>query len=423
MKNLPEWLAWQQTLTTNPIEMGLDRVRICAERLDILQPTAAVITVGGTNGKGSVSTMLDYIYRADGYRVGLYTSPHLLNYNERIRIDGRPADDKLICEAFAAIEKVRDGTPLTYFEFGTLAACYLFAQSDRDLWILEVGLGGRLDAVNMMDPDVAILTTIGLDHQEWLGTTREQIGFEKAGIFREARSAVCGDRDPPLSVLTEADRKHVPLTVLGRDFDWFEKEMNQFGLSTQPEESYSRPQLQGGFQLDNAAVSIQAIGRLQNRLPVSHAAINRGLSSARLDGRLQTLCERPTVIADVGHNPHAVEGLARWLADHPVAGQTIAVMGVLADKDVQGMVTIMDPLIDAWHLAGLEGPRGLSAVALNEIVKEQIAVSGIHTNVTHALEIVLVQANAEDRILVFGSFYTAGSALTYFSQEHLISIP
>jgi dihydrofolate synthase/folylpolyglutamate synthase len=407
-RSLPQWLAYIERQHPRPIALGLDRVRkvLASMRTGFSCP---IIAVGGTNGKGSTCAMLESILQAAGYRTGLYTSPHLRRYNERVRIGGREADDKALCEGFEAVERARGEVPLTYFEFGTLAALVLFERSDLQAMILEVGLGGRLDAVNVLDADCAVLTSVGIDHVEHLGATREAIGREKAGIFRPARPAVVADPDPPASVL-EADAR---LLLFGRDFgyrnrgtqwDWWGPGGKRSGLA--------HPALRGAIQLRNASAALAALGSLRERLPVAMQHVRTGLAGTVVPGRFQVLPGRPQVVLDVAHNPQAAAVLASNLSDSGFAPETIAVFGMLKDKDIAGVVRAMAPRITRWHLASLPGPRGASAAHLGKILTEMNSSvpRTEHASVAEALAAAKGEAAENDKIVVFGSFLTVADA-------------
>ena len=415
-RTLSEWLEYIQAQHPKTIAMGLERVRTVAGRMALGKPARHVITIGGTNGKGSTVAFVEAIARAAGWRVGAYTSPHLLRYNERVRIDGADADDASLVEAFEAVEAARDDTPLTYFEYGTLAALWLFARSDLDLAILEVGLGGRLDAVNIVDPDVAVITTVDLDHQDWLGDTIEAIGAEKAGIARAWKPLVIGDDDPPSSVLGHAYAIGASAVRIGCDF-FFERDEDdgerwrwrEIGCELE----LPMPQLAAPVQLRNAAVAIAALRALPVDLP--EAAFVDGVREARVAARLQRF-ERDgvEVVVDVGHNLQAARALAAWLEATPVAGPTHAVFAALGDKDMAGVVAALADRIDRWWLAGLDdaGPRGLTVDAFAERLAGTAAATGTRsTSVAEALVAARREAPAGARILVFGSFHTAAAAL------------
>jgi dihydrofolate synthase/folylpolyglutamate synthase len=396
--------------------MGLARVREVAGRLPLACP-APVVTVTGTNGKGSTCAMLDAMFAAAGYRVGLYTSPHLTRYNERVRIAGREVSDGELLAAFDAVEDARTATgiALTYFEFGTLAAFWLFARAKLDARVLEVGLGGRLDAVNLIDADIAVVTSVALDHLEYLGPTRDDVGREKAGIFRPGRPAVCGDPDPPPALVAAAQEVGAKLWRIGIDFGYvaqgtqwryFGPGGERFGLPI--------PALRGGYQLANAAAAIMALDLLRDTLPVSMGAIREGLAGVALEGRFQVLAGRPTIVLDVAHNPHAARALATTLGTMGFHPETHAVFGMLADKDIRGVVDAMKEVIDRWHVAPLPAPRGADATALAAVlVAAGVAAEAIRTyaSVETAFGAARAVATEADRITVFGSFLTVAAAL------------
>jgi dihydrofolate synthase/folylpolyglutamate synthase len=413
-RNLASWLEYIERQHPQSIELGLDRVRTVAQRMDLQRPARKVFTIGGTNGKGSTVAFVEAIARAAGWRVGAYTSPHLLAYNERVRIDGRDAGDDALVAGFEAVEAARGDTPLTYFEYGTLCALWLFQRAGLDLAVLEVGLGGRLDAVNLVDPDVAVITTVDIDHVDWLGTDREAIGFEKAGIARPWKPLVIGEDDPPASVLRHAYAIGASAVRARCDF-FFEPLEDGRWQWREVGKRYElpMPQLVAPAQLRNAATAIAALRALGKPLPAE--AIARGVEEAQVPGRLQRF-ERVgvAVLVDVGHNPQAARELARWLQLSPVAGRTLAVFAALTDKDIGGVVAALAGQVDAWFLAGLEeaGPRGLAVDAFAARLGDSAAAGGArHARVEDALAAALGQARAGDRVLVFGSFHTAAAAL------------
>jgi len=412
--DLAAWLSYLERVHPRTIDLGLERVARVRDRL-ALTLSCPVITVGGTNGKGSTCALLEAMLRAAGYRVGLYTSPHLLRYNERLRIDGRAATDAQLVTAFERVEAARADTSLTYFEFGTLAAALLFRDAGLEAAVLEVGLGGRLDAVNLFDPDCAIVTSIGIDHTEYLGTTRESIGLEKAGIFRPGRPAVVGDTDPPASLREHAASIGAHLLLNERDF----------GASAAPGQwtywsGHGRraglpwPALRGDYQLGNAATAIAALETLREHIPVDMGAIRRGLVEVELPGRFQVLPGRPVVVLDVAHNPQAAERLRDGLTHMGAFAATYAVFGMLKDKDIAGVAAALAGCIDGWLLAPLPGPRGATA----EDLQMRLRGAGISTpaqafdSVTAAYRHAREHARADDRIVVFGSFHTVGDILT-----------
>ncbi len=414
---LDAWLARIERLHHRPIDLTLERVRTVVERLD-LRFDCPVFVVGGTNGKGSTCAMLDSMLRAAGYRVGLYTSPHLLRFNERARIDGMEASDAALIEQFEAVDAARGDTSLTYFEFTTLAALRLFAQARLDALVLEVGLGGRLDAVNIVDADCAIVTSIALDHVEYLGPTREHIGFEKAHIYRRGRPAICCDRDPPGSLLDVATQLGADLWCFGRDFDCAgDGQQWAYRGRTQRRSGLPYPALRGANQLLNASGALAALEALAQRLPVSQQAVRQGLLTVDIAGRFQVLPGRPAVILDVAHNPHAAAVTASNLDAMGFYPQTHAVFGILRDKDIDGVIAELLDRVDRWHLAPTPGERGFSAEALAERIRamtqERAVAAACETypSIEDAYLGALGAASVDDRILVFGSFFTVAGAL------------
>ncbi|MEK6663506.1 MAG: bifunctional tetrahydrofolate synthase/dihydrofolate synthase [Pseudomonadota bacterium] len=409
---LEDWLSHLERLHPKTIELGLDRVLAVRDSLK-LAPTFPVILVGGTNGKGSTCAMLEAMLLAAGYRVGLYTSPHLIRYNERIRIDGRMASDAALCQAFEAVEAARNETALTYFEFGTLAAMWQFVHAKIEVAILEVGLGGRLDAVNVFEPDVAIVTTVDLDHMDYLGDTREKIGFEKAGIYRAGKPALCADADPPASLLYYAAQIGASLLRINQDFHVVSETTSW--TYTGPggvRSALPYPMMRGVHQLANAAAAVAALDCLRERLPVAQAHIRAGLLSARLPGRFQVLPGKPPVILDVAHNPQAARILAQNLRAQYVSGKTIAVFGMLRDKDIAAVIAAVKDSIDAWHVGGLEGPRGASGEALGLMLGEAgVTAIHVHPDIAQAYAAACRQTGENDRICAFGSFYTVAEVL------------
>jgi dihydrofolate synthase/folylpolyglutamate synthase len=423
---LQEWLAFIERQHVRPIELGLDRLRVVSHELGQHQ-TCPVILVGGTNGKGSTCAMLERILLAAGYRVGLYTSPHLLRYNERVRIDGRAVDDDALCQGFARVEAARNSvkvsrgsTALTYFEFGTLCAWEVFATQPLDAIILEVGLGGRLDATNLYEPDVAIVTGIDLDHMDYLGPTREAIGFEKAGIFRAGRPAICGDANPPQRLVDHAREIGADLQVIGRDFGITRQEGQwQFRGRHGKRSSLAMPALRGDRQLDNASCVFAALDELRDRLPIAMQDVRRGLAEVELPGRFQVLPGRPTVVLDVAHNPQAARVLADNLGNMAFHPRTWAVFGMLRDKDIPGVVSALRHRVDYWLPATLEGPRAATADDLATILAETGVVGPLPTFPTPAAAFGYAQdqAGEDDRIVAFGSFLTVADVLRALGRQ------
>ncbi|MBP9653470.1 MAG: bifunctional tetrahydrofolate synthase/dihydrofolate synthase [Rhodocyclaceae bacterium] len=415
---LQDWLAHIERLHARPVALGLERVLAMKRALGAEQ-TVPLITVGGTNGKGSTCAMLERILLSAGYRVGLYTSPHLLVYNERVRINGEPAPDAALCAAFSRVEAARGETPLTYFEFGTLAAWQAFAAACVDVVILEVGLGGRLDAVNAFDADCAVVASIDLDHMDYLGETREAIGFEKAGIFRARRPAIVGDAQPPQRLLDHAAAIGADLQVLGRDFG-FLAEPGQWAYWGRRGRrgGLAHPALRGAVQLANASTAIAVLEALAARLPVSMQDVRRGLIEVSLPGRFQVLPGRPAVVLDVGHNPQAAGVLADNLGSMAFHPNTWAVFGMLADKDVAGVVGRVKGRIDHWLVATLPGPRGMAAGALAGVVKAQGAKAvACFDSPADAYRAAREKAEENDRIVAFGSFLTVADVLHTIDDE------
>ena len=417
-RSLDDWLDYQQRVHPRAIALGLDRVRAVWDALGAPMPARTVITVGGTNGKGSTVAFLEAMLRADGRRVGAYTSPHLLRYNERVRIDGADASDLSLIAAFERIEAARGDIELTYFEYGTLAALLLFAEADLDVALLEVGLGGRLDAVNIVDADASIVTTVDLDHQDWLGNDRDSIGREKAGIFRTAKPAILGETSPPRGLLDAAQRSGPDLRIAGRDFridreaDGWRWQSGDVVLRLPP------LSLDAICQPANAGAAIAALHALRRSLGWNPRAIERGVASAHVAARLQRFASAPELIVDVAHNPQAARALAESLAARPSRGNTIAVFGALADKDVAGIVESLHAAVAQWHLVGLarESARGLDERSLRERMRSTPAEGAIcdsHADTASALASTFASARDEDRVVAFGSFFIAADALRF----------
>ncbi len=415
---LARWLARIEGLNPKTIDLGLERLRGVADRLGLALP-CAVVTVGGTNGKGSTCAMLEAILLADGYRVGVYTSPHLVRFNERARLGGAPVDDAALVEQFEAVEAARGGVALTYFEFTTLAVLRLFQQRAPEVAILEVGLGGRLDAVNLVDADCAIVTGIGIDHAEYLGDTRERIGWEKAHIYRPGRPAICSDPQPPATLVEYAQSIGADLWLCGRDFRYSgDRQQWSYAGRGLRRSGLAPPALRGANQLQNAAGVLAALESLRARLPVSQQAVRAGLAAVELPGRFQVLPAQPTVILDVAHNPHAAVQLAANLDAMPGFRQTFAVFGSMRDKDVDGVIAALKPRVRHWLPVSLPGPRAATA----QWLAQRLEAAGVaregedssvecHPDPSSALAAARGRAGANDRILVFGSFLTVADIL------------
>ena len=439
--HLEDWLRWQESLNPAEIDLGLERVNQVMKQAGLSDSLSCpVITVAGTNGKGSVVAMLEAIAMAAGLRVASYTSPHLFHYNERIRLQRQPVSDQQLCEAFERIDQARkqtaddsepitsepiasESTALTYFEFGTLAALDIFNRQHLDLVILEIGLGGRLDAVNVIQPSASIVTSIGIDHTDWLGNDRESIGREKAGIYRRDTPAVCADECPPASLLAVVEQLGAELLLAGKDYR-IEKGDGNWALQAPFEamENLPLPSLTGDFQLKNAAAAIVALQSVR-LLPVNQQAIRQGLQDCRLKARFETIRQAPLVQVDVAHNTDAAKALVQQLQEdqqkrHP--GACYAVFAMLSDKDVEQVVSILAPQVDGWYCAGLpEVCRGLTENQLIKRVRNHITSAKLCSaeTVAEACEQVMQQVGQNDRVIIFGSFYTAAQAIDYFNCQ------
>lgn len=434
MKTLAEWLAYQQHIHARGVDLGLDRVREVWERMGASRPAPVVVTVGGTNGKGSTVAFLEAMLRAGGMHVGAYTSPHILRYNERVQIDGAEIDDAALVGAFERVEAARGATSLTYFEFGTLAVFDLFARAALDVALLEVGLGGRLDAVNIVDADCAVVVTVDLDHMEYLGPDRESIGREKAGILRAGRPAIIGETRPPESLLEHARGIGARVEMLGRDFGWspqldrltwWHREPAQARYVAPPEGADTgivlrgELALEGAFQYHNAAAAVAALNALGERVRWSADALAKtgyaGTGTPLLVGRLQHLGDSPDIVTDVGHNPQAARELAHWLDRHRVAGVLRAVFGALRDKDIESVVKALGMRVGHWYLGGLvdESPRGEAIERLAARVRTALpdARCQEYPDIPAALAAARAEAAPDDRILAFGSFHVVAPVL------------
>lgn len=415
---IQEWLVYIEALHPKSIAMGLDRVQAVATKLSLV-PSFPIITVAGTNGKGSTCEMLSRIYSEAGYKVGCYTSPHLIRYNERVRVNQQEISDQDLCMAFEAVETARGDIALTYFEMGTLAAMWYFCRANLDVVILEVGLGGRLDAVNIFEPACAIVTTVDLDHMEYLGETREKIGFEKAGVFRANKLAICGDENPPASLLNYAETIGADLKLINRDFLVKKAELGWQYSAEALVLQLPALGLSGEFQFANAACAICAVLHLQDILPVSQANIHAALGAVRLTGRFQQVQSKPQIIVDVAHNPHAATSLTQNLQSTPCAGRTLAVFAMLADKDIEGVISVVAPCISRWYIADIWAARGAKALDLQKTLVRQVDQASVRVfdDVSLALAAACKDADKNDRIIVFGSFYTVADAISWVSAR------
>jgi dihydrofolate synthase/folylpolyglutamate synthase len=409
---LNDWLDWQETLHPKLIDLGLKRVRMVLQRLQPEPPPFVVITVGGTNGKGSCVALLEAILSAAGYQVGAYTSPHLLRYNERIRINGQDVADEALCQTFARIDQVRGDQSLTYFEFSALAALALFRQAGVHVAVLEVGLGGRLDAVNIMDADAALVVSIGLDHTDWLGPDRNSIGYEKAGIYRPDRPAICADPAPPPRLVEYAEQIGANLQRVGSDYTFTRTGSSWCWESAQLRfDHLPLPVLVGEHQIGNAAAALAILISLRSRLPVSLSAIRAGLTQVQLPGRFQIIPGPVEWILDVAHNPPAAEVLAANLRARPCTGRTLAVPGILADKDAHGIIQALAGSVADWYTATLTGPRGRTDAELHDALIAAGCRARAAGDVVNACLAARQAAQPGDRIVILGSFHTVAPAL------------
>jgi len=411
--NLAEWLIYLESQHPKSIALGLERVAEVKQQLH-LYPDFPIITIGGTNGKGSVCAMLESILHAAGFSVGCYTSPHLLHYNERVRVNKNQASDEELCASFNAIEQVRGDIPLTYFEFGTLASMQCFISHKVDVAILEVGLGGRLDAVNVFDSECAVVTNVNIDHTDYLGDTREQIAFEKAGIYRKDKVAICADADIPQALCNHAKQIGTELWRIGSEFSFrMHQDQWDFKGKSSLRSSLPYPALHGAYQLNNASAVLAVLDALRDKLPVSMEAVRRGLTEVTLAGRFQLIPGRPQLILDVGHNPHAAQSLASNLAALPPCRHNYAVFAMLNDKDITGVVEALADYVDTWLLAGINAPRGAKAVELKQVLRQSGINGEILTfdTIADAVTYAYNAADENDRISAFGSFYTISEVM------------
>ena len=417
-RSIDKWLHWQESLHFTAIELGLERCRRVANNMGLLNPSYNVISVAGTNGKGSSIIMLDRILRNAGYKIGRYTSPHLLRYNERICINGIEATDTELCESFDRIDRARGNISLTYFEFGTLAALDLFRQHSVQIAILEVGLGGRLDAVNILDADISLITSIDIDHQEWLGNNRESIGREKAGIFRNLAPAICSEPNPPQSLLDCSEASGTPISILGSDYQ-FNLINDTWSWSTKDTriERLPRPMKYCDFQIQNASGVLMLLAKIQDEYPVSTENIKQGLSSFRLKGRFQIIPGAIPKILDVAHNRQSIKALVNNLKMIPCYGKTHIILGMLKDKDHQRVIKELIGITDTWHFVSISQDRGIEAKILTSKLKALGRLENIseYSNVGEALDKIHKLSMPDDRIIITGSFYTVGAAIRYLN--------
>lgn len=420
--SLTEWLGLLESRHPKSIDLGLERVREVWQRMGSPAPATRIFTVAGTNGKGSTVAYLCHMLKELGYRFGSYTTPHLLEYNERIQVNGRPAGDDDIVAAFEQIEAVRGEISLSYFEFGTLAAISIMAGQKLDFAVMEVGLGGRLDAVNILDADCAVITPIGLDHQDYLGPDRESIGREKAGIIRHGVPVVCGEPEPPATVLSEAVRNEAPLLRLGHEFSADRKGRMVTFQYRDKSWDLPLPAMRGEHQVANMATSVAALLEILPEATGRMDSITRGLQEVVVAGRMQQLCRSPLVLVDVGHNPLAAKVVARAIeeASHiRPGGQCRCVIGMLKDKDATEVAAILLPLVSSWYCAGLTGERGRSGLELSShvLAVDETAHVLVCNDVETAFAQALEDSSPNDCVLVFGSFFTAAAALAHWKSQ------
>lgn len=420
--NLTCWIEWLLHLHAEEIDLGLSRIGLVLEAMQLARPAPLVISVAGTNGKGSSVAMLVAILKVAGLRVGAYTSPHIQRFNERIQINGVPVEDSLIVDAFTQIEEARGGVKLTYFEFSTLAALCIFKQTHLDVVVLEVGLGGRLDAVNAVDADAALITAIGIDHIEWLGSDRSVIATEKAGIMRSGKPAVCSDGAPPESLWQYADTHGVPLVQLNREFSIEITEHDWSIVWASDVKKFPPPSLKGDFQIQNAAGVVAILWALRDQLPIEHSAICKGLVQARHPGRLESFVQKKQHwLVDVAHNPQSAKALAQYLRQQKEKGHHApytAIFSVLNDKDAVPMIKEIAPFVQDWLIADLDVPRASSAAALKALLLES-GVAEKHILVQNSIPQAVdsAQARLEDSVLVWGSFFTVSQVYNCFDEQ------
>jgi dihydrofolate synthase/folylpolyglutamate synthase len=409
-KNLNQWLHYLETLHPSEIDMGLSRVLQVSQNMGLLKPAPLVIMAAGTNGKGSTVTLISSILQQANQKVGTYMSPHLHKYNERVKINGVMLTDDDFIESFEAIEKARGEVLLTYFEVGTLSSLYLFMKHKVDVAVLEVGLGGRLDAVNIVDADISVVTSVGLDHQDWLGSDLSAIAFEKAGIYRNGKPAICGEENPQQSLIDHANEIQAPLYIKGEQFSFIEggSDWRWKGVANDGQEINLKNLPLPSLPIENAATVLQALQFVPFSLSLDN--IVAGINNAQLSGRIEQINQPFKAILDVGHNPQAAKLLAQRLNMSPPNGRRFALLAMLADKDPAGVVDELMDYIDEWHLAGIKGYRGQESVLLAKRVESQLPEAICHDQVDNALDDLLVKMNKDDELVVLGSFITVAKA-------------
>ena len=424
--HLERWFQYIQTLHSRSIDLSLARVRavyseICPQGVQFL-----VVSIAGTNGKGSLAAMVESIFQCAGYKTGLYTSPHLVRFNERFQIDGQTIADADLLHEFERIEAARNSIPLTFFEFGTLMAVDYFQRQQVDVAVMEIGLGGRLDAVNVLDADVACITQVGLDHTKWLGSTRDKIGYEKSGIMRSDKPVICVDDDPPNSVVKAAKARNAQMFVKGSDFQYKRSEdswiwkMND-GKSEFQIDQIPNPPVAGDFQFDNCAGAVAVAVKMRKHLNIGDDDIRSGISKTKILGRLQHFGSKPEIIFDVAHNTEAVAAMVEFLANHPMKGRTLAVMSALSEKPIESMVRTATPVVDEWHVCALPtSSRGISRDEIHRrvtsVVNESVSVLP-YDSVIEAFDAAKTRVTADDRIIVFGSFITVGDIIKHYQSD------
>ncbi len=419
-RTLSQWLQHVEAGHDKVIDLGLDRMREMIKRMD-LSFDCPIFTIGGTNGKGSTCAYIERSLIEAGYKVCEHTSPHIIRFNERARINGQTADDESLCRHFERVEQARDGLSLSYFEFTLLAILSLFKEESPDAMVMEIGLGGRLDAVNSLNPSASIVTNIGIDHTAYLGNTREEIGFEKACIYRSGKPAICSDTNPPETLVKYANKIRADLQLIGRDF-FYEKNANCWTFRNKQRilERLPLPKMHGEYQLRNASAAIQALLDMSPKLPVTFDAIGRALQTTQVEGRYWKISDKPIMILDVGHNPHAAEQLAKTLREEPIKGNTIAVCGMLKDKDRKSVCKAMSEVVDFWCLSDLPSERGGKASTLKKILIDLgFSPKCVRTypSVSEAIEEAKSVAKDTDRIIVFGSFLTVAAAIEFLGLQ------